>query len=104
VQASRLHYENQETRMAELTIRLRRDPETGKQDIHVSLRSDADALPHEHEQMHRQIVEKLIGKGIISSPDDVGNLVVERETKETTPESPVQNPPEQERRAQGQGE
>ena len=45
--------------MAELTIRLRKDPETGKHDIIIDLKSDEDALPHEHEQMHREAVEKL---------------------------------------------
>ncbi len=65
--------------MAELTIRLRRDPATGKQDIVITLQSDADALPHEHEQMHRELVEKIIGK------DNVGKVVVEREPgKEAT--------------------
>ena len=43
--------------MAEMTIRLRCDPETGKRDIIVQLHSDADALPHEHEQLHRQLVD-----------------------------------------------
>lgn len=89
--------------MAEMTISLRRDPNTGKQDIHISLRSDEDALPHEHEQMHRQLVEKLVGKGIISSPDDVGNITVEREEEEAIPESPQGNAPQDQRRAQGQG-
>ena len=48
--------------MAEMTIRLRCDPETGKKDIIISLRSDADALPHEHEQQHRALVDKLLEK------------------------------------------
>ena len=34
--------------MAEMTIRLRVNPETGKKDIIINLRSDEDALPHEH--------------------------------------------------------
>ena len=38
--------------MAEMTIRLRCDPTTGKKDIIISLRSDEDALPHEHEEQH----------------------------------------------------
>ena len=41
--------------MAEMTIRLRVNPGTGKKDIVISLRSDEDALPHEHEQQHRQL-------------------------------------------------
>ena len=83
--------------MAELTIRLRRDPETGKHDILIDLESDADALPHEHEQAHRELVEKLIGKG------NVGKVIVEREVEKApaVPEGVSQSP---ERRAQKQGE
>jgi hypothetical protein len=64
--------------MAEMTIRLRCDPATGKKDIVVSLRSDADALPHEHDQLHRQLVEKLIQGGLVG-PEEVGQIIVERE-------------------------
>jgi FtsH ternary system domain X3-analog len=67
--------------MAEITIRLRRDPETGKHDILIDMESDQDALPHEHEQMHREAVEKLIGK------HNVGKVIIERE-EEKTPSSP----------------
>lgn len=82
--------------MAELTIRLRRDPATGKHDILIDYDSDADALPHEHEQMHRAAVEKLLGK------ENVGKVIVERE-EEKTPTGPQATPPHQERRAEGQG-
>jgi hypothetical protein len=58
--------------MAEVAIHLRRDPQTGKQDIVVTLSSDQDALPHEHEQMHRQAVEKLLGK------ENVGKVIVKK--------------------------
>jgi FtsH ternary system domain X3-analog len=83
--------------MAELTIRLRRDPETGKHDIIVDLESDRDALPHEHEQSHRELVEKLIGK------NNVGKVIVEREEEKSPAlaEGASQAP---ERRAQRQGE
>src|SRR5262249_9114665 len=64
--------------MAEMTIRLRCDPATGKKDIIVSLRSDADALPHEHEQLHQKLVEKLIHGGLVK-PAEVGQVIVERE-------------------------
>ena len=47
------------------------DPETGKHDIIIDMKSDEDALPHEHEQMHRELVEKVIGK------DNVGKVVIE---------------------------
>lgn len=80
--------------MAELTIRLRRDPATGKHDILIDLKSDADALPHEHEQMHREAVEKIIGK------EHVGKVIVEREDEKAPalPESSTQP----ERKAQPQ--
>ncbi len=81
--------------MAELTIRLRRDPDTGKQDIVITLRSDDDALPHEHEQAHRDFVEKIIGK------DKVGKVIVEREPGKE-PSSPIgeATPPEREKQGQ----
>lgn len=63
--------------MAEMTIRLRVNPETGKKDIIVSLHSDDDSLPHEHEQMHRKLVEKLISGGLIEA-SETGNVVIER--------------------------
>ncbi len=68
-----------------MTIRLPRDPETGKQNIIVKLRSDEDALPHEHEQMHRALVDKLINGGILKA-GEVGNLIIEREEETATPE------------------
>jgi hypothetical protein len=79
--------------MAEMTIRLRCDPETGKRDIIVALDSDADALPHEHEALHRRLVEKLMGSGLITA-DEAGKLVVEREEqKGEAAAAPVGDPP-----------
>lgn len=86
--------------MAELLIILRRDPETGKQNIVVKLDSDPDALPVEHEQMHRELVEKLIGKGI--KPEDLGELVVERESQ-TGGVQPIDTPAGQQRGKTSQG-
>lgn len=63
--------------MAEMIIMLRRDKTTGKQNIIVKLDSDPDALPIEHEQLHRKLVEKLVGKGI--DPEDLGEIIIERE-------------------------
>ncbi|MDY3554071.1 hypothetical protein R5W24_003188 [Gemmata sp. JC717] len=83
--------------MAEMIIMLRRDPNTGKQNIIIKLDSDPDALPIEHEQMHRALVEKLIGKGI--KPEDMGELIVERES-EQQPAGPAQQPTEPERQKQ----
>ena len=86
--------------MAEMLIVLRRDPATGKQNIIVKLDSDPDALPVEHEQLHRTLVEKLIGTGL--KPEDLGELVVEREPAKGSAE-PVQRPGDAERRKTGAG-
>lgn len=86
--------------MAIMTIMLRRDPQSGKQNIVIKLDSDADALPQEHEQMHRQLVEKLIGKGL--DPEDLGELIVEREaTAEPAAPQKTETPPERQKEAKG---
>ncbi|MGH7170941.1 MAG: hypothetical protein ACRELG_11740 [Gemmataceae bacterium] len=87
--------------MPEMTIKLRRDPETGKQNIIIKLRSDEDALPHEHEQMHRALVDKLINGGILKAGEE-GNLIIEREEETAAPE-PERTATEAQRQAQGQG-
>jgi hypothetical protein len=82
--------------MAEVTIRLRVDPATGKKDIIISMTSDADALPHEHEQQHRAVVDRLIQGGIVKA-SELGQIIVEREEKEAAPEpaSPEKQPQRQ---------
>jgi hypothetical protein len=84
-----------------MTIRLRCDPATGKKDIIISMRSDEDALPHEHEQQHRALVEKLINGGILKA-SELGQIVVEREEEEGEA-APAAGTPEAQRRAQSQG-
>jgi hypothetical protein len=88
--------------MAEMTIRLQIDPETGKKDIVVSLRSDDDALPHEHEQQHRALVDRLIEGGIVHA-GEVGKVIVEREEEAPQSESTPQNRPQDERRSLSEG-
>jgi len=87
--------------MAEMTIRFIPDPVSGKKNIIITLRSDEDALPHEHEQQHRALVEKLINKGVLKE-DELGQIVVTREEDETEPSAPVSTEQPQ-RQAQGQG-
>jgi hypothetical protein len=65
--------------MAQMIIMLRRDKTTGKQNIIVKLDSDPDALPIEHEQLHRKLVEQLVGKGI--DAEDLGEIIIERESE-----------------------
>jgi hypothetical protein len=82
--------------MAEMTIMLRRDPNTGKQNIIVKLDSEPDTLPLEHEQLHRQLVEKLTGL----KPEDFGEVIVEREPEEQ-PQDPVATPNEPQKHKAG---
>jgi hypothetical protein len=63
--------------LGDITIRFRMNVETGKKDIVVEYDSDDDALPHEHERRHKEIVEQLLGKGILL-PGEAGEVKVER--------------------------
>jgi hypothetical protein len=63
--------------VADITIKLVYNLKTGKQDIYVDFVSDDDALPIEHERDHRQLVEQLIGQGVLK-PNDVGQVKVSR--------------------------
>jgi hypothetical protein len=82
--------------MAEMIIMLRRDPNTGKQNIIIKLDSEPDALPIEHEQQHRELAAKLIGK----KPEDFGEVIIEREP-ESQPSQPATTPTEPEKRKAG---
>lgn len=64
--------------MAEMTIQLRVDPDSGKKDIVIRLKSDDDSLPHEHEQQHRALVDQLLEGGMVKA-DELGRVVIERE-------------------------
>lgn len=85
--------------MALMQIILKRNPATGKQNIWVKLDSDPDALPIEHEQLHRKLVEKLIGAGL--DPDDMGEIIVEREATPNPPAAETTTEPEKQKAAQG---
>jgi hypothetical protein len=63
--------------VASLIIRLRVDPATKKRDVIVSYTSDADALPLEHEEDHRRLVDRLIEGGALKA-SEVGRVVIER--------------------------
>jgi len=76
--------------MSEITIRLRYNLNSGKKDILIDYHSDEDALPIEHEDDHRTVVEQLLGRGVLRQ-DEVGEVVVRRLTPDTTP--PLSQPP-----------
>ena len=88
--------------MAEMTIRLIPDPETGKKNIIISLRSDEDAMPHEHEQAHRSLVDKVLNGGLIKQ-SEVGTITVEREAEKPHEVPPQTAPPQGEKQAQQTG-
>lgn len=85
--------------MAEMTILLRRDPNSGKQNIIVKLDSDPDSLPHEHEQLHKRLVKQLVGNGV--DPEDLGEIIIERESDHRS-EQPVNSPNDTARQKAGQ--
>ena len=79
--------------MAEVTIRLVVDKVTGRKDVVISYTSDADALPIEHEDEHKRIVDRLLEGGLVKA-SELGNVVVER-VGGAEPESPIrESPPE----------
>lgn len=62
--------------MAELTLRLEIDPKTLRKQLLIGLQSDPDALPMEHEDDHRALVDRLLEAGLIG--DGIGELVIDR--------------------------
>ncbi|ADV61135.1 hypothetical protein Isop_0542 [Isosphaera pallida ATCC 43644] len=85
--------------MANLWIQLTWNPDTGKRDILVKLESDPDALPHEHEEQHKKLVNRLIEGGVLSAAE-VGEIVVERiDPEPTRPVDRIEESGQSERRA-----
>jgi hypothetical protein len=57
--------------MADLILRLRVDPATGKRELVIDYASDADALPIEHEDAHRKLADQIVDGGLRSGKVDV---------------------------------
>lgn len=64
--------------MATLILRLDIDPATRKKNVWVKYESDADALPMEHEEQHKRLVEALLAGGVVKA-EELGTLTIERE-------------------------
>lgn len=80
--------------MATLILRLEIDPNTKKKNVIVKLDSDSDALPMEHEEQHKRIVEALLANGGLKA-EDIGSITIEREgqgaaVKEDKKDAPAQ--------------
>lgn len=74
--------------MAELVLRLRVDPVTGRREVVVDYASDSDALPIEHEDEHRRLAGAVIEGGLSSA-----ELEVTRETEEPAAAAPAAEQP-----------
>lgn len=48
--------------MPRLTLQLRVDPITRKREVLIGYESDSDALPMEHEEDHKALVQRVVGK------------------------------------------
>jgi hypothetical protein len=68
--------------VAEVTIRLVVDPTTRKKNVIISYTSDSDALPIEHEDAHREVVDKLIEGGALAAAE-LGKIIIDRESRES---------------------
>ena len=66
--------------MATLIVRLEVDPATKKKNVIIKYESDADALPMEHEEQHKKLVEALISQGAVK-PGELGDIKIEREAQ-----------------------
>lgn len=64
--------------MATLILRLEIDPTTQKKNVWVKLDSDGDALPIEHEEQHKKILEALLAGGKLKA-EELGTITIERE-------------------------
>jgi hypothetical protein len=74
--------------MASLILRLQIDPATGRKDVVIQYESDSDALPMEHEEEHRRLVDKLIAGGALKA-SEVGRIIVQRDTPAGQAAEPV---------------
>ena len=79
--------------MATLIVRLEVDPTTKKKNVIIKYESDSDALPMEHEEQHKKLVEALISQGAVK-PGELGDIQIEREAPPPLPrpEGPVTEP------------
>jgi hypothetical protein len=62
-----------------MTLQLARRPDTGRLALRVSLCSDEDATPREHEQQHRRLVQALLPAVSLDDGGVGGRVDVERE-------------------------
>ncbi len=86
--------------MAELILKLEIDPDTGKKNVLIDYGSDADALPMEHEEDHRQLVDQLIEGGALKAAE-LGKIVIRRDGDDVVEEADSEQTSIDERSAVG---
>lgn len=74
--------------MAELVLRLRVDPATGRREVVVDYHSDSDALPIEHEDEHRRLAGQVVEGGLAGD-----RITVSREQEAPVTEGPAAGDP-----------
>lgn len=80
--------------MATMILRLEIDPTTRKKNVWVKLDSDSDALPMEHEEQHKRLVEALLAGGAVK-PEELGTITIEREGQGPATQTDEQKAPPQ---------
>ena len=63
--------------MPQVTLTLKRNKETNKQDLFIDYESEGDALPFEHEEDHKRLVQKILENTDLD-PSEIGNIHVDR--------------------------
>ena len=83
--------------MGEISIKFSYNRETGRTDLTIDYASDKSAMPHEHEERHEEIVDRLIEGGVIRR-EELGNVEVRRipHEKKERQHATSENPPEPE--------
>lgn len=83
--------------MADITIRFKHNPKTGKRELVIAYESESDALPHEHERDHREAAKAILGASLGKdmpeaelSREDVTPVQAESQTSTETPSRTAQ--------------
>lgn len=82
--------------MPHVTIRLQVDPVTRKKNVVVSYESDSGALPMEHEDEHKRLVDQLIAGGALKA-QELGKIIVDRPQEQAAGEQGSSAEPQRER-------
>lgn len=78
--------------MANLVLRLRVDPVTGRREVVIDYTSDSDALPMEHEEEHRRLANRVIDGGLASDKVEVSRETEAPTSAPEAPDTPVAEP------------